>query len=171
VWDRDNGAHVADVHALRLGVPSGALARRQVARVRHALRDQDRTLRLRNLETQAEEWLAFPVQRDDSESRAPMDAYPGYSFTPDSRAVVVSYGGEIWRVPVDRSAPVKIPFEADVKLEMGPEVKFAWRVDTATTFTAKQVRDIAPSPDGKQLAFSRSASLRAGPAERDAARV
>ncbi len=110
-------------------------------------------LRLRNLETQAEDWLAFPVQRDDIESRAPMDAYPGFSFTPDSRAVIVSYGGEIWRVPVDKSAPSKIPFEAEVKLEMGPEVKFAYTIDTMPTFTARQVRDLAPSPDGKQLAF------------------
>ncbi|MBW7934569.1 MAG: PD40 domain-containing protein, partial [Gemmatimonadaceae bacterium] len=111
-------------------------------------------LRLRNLETQQEDWLAFPVQRDETESRAPMDAYPGYAFTPDSKAVVVSYGGEIWRVPVDGSAASKIPFEADVKLEMGPEVKFAYRVDTSTTLVAKQVRDIAPSPDGSKLAFS-----------------
>ena len=28
------------------------------------------------------------------------------------------------------------------------------RVDTAATFTARQIRDLAPSPDGKQLAFS-----------------
>ena len=111
-------------------------------------------LRIRNLQTQQEEWLAFPVQRDEIESRAPMDAYPGYAFTPDSKAIVVTYGGEIWRVPVDKSAPSKIPFEADVKLEMGPEVKFQYRVDTASQMTAKQVRDIAPSPDGTKLAFS-----------------
>ena len=111
-------------------------------------------LRIRNLQTQDEDWLAFPVQRDEIESRAPMDAYPGLAFTPDSKAVIVSYGGEIWRVPVDKSAPTKIPFEAEVKLEMGPEVKFAYRVDTSVMLTAKQVRDIAPSPDGSKLAFS-----------------
>jgi Tol biopolymer transport system component len=110
-------------------------------------------LRIRNLETQQEDWLAFPVQRDDMESRAPLDAFPGYTFTPDSRAIVVSYGGEIWRVPVDKTKPSKIPFEADVKLEMGPEVKFAYRVDTATTFKAHQIRDVTPSPDGTKLAF------------------
>lgn len=110
-------------------------------------------LRLRHLETQEERWLAFPVQRDDIESRAPMDAYPGYAFTPDSRNVVVSYGGEIWRVPVDGSAPAKIPFEAEVRLAMGPEVAFEYPIDTAATFTARQIRDIAPSPDGRQLAF------------------
>ena len=121
----------------------------------YASRHEIRTgLRLRNLETQAEDWLAFPVQRDDIESRAPLDAYPGFSFTPDSRAVIVTYGGEIWRVPVDKSAPTKIPFTAKVDLEMAPEVKFTYRVDTAATLTAKQVRDISPSPDGRQLAFS-----------------
>jgi Tol biopolymer transport system component len=111
-------------------------------------------LRVRNLETQGEEWLAFPVQRDETESRAPLDAYPGYSFTPDSKAIVVSYGGEIWHVPVDRSAATKIPFSADVKMAMGPEVKFTYRADTNASFTSHQIRDIAPSPDGKQLAFS-----------------
>ncbi len=111
-------------------------------------------LRIRNLQTQDEDWLALPVQRDEIESRAPMDAYPGYAFTPDSKAVIVSYGGEIWRVPVDKSAATKIPFEAEVKLALGPEVKFAYRVDTSATLTAKQVRDIAPSPDGSKLAFS-----------------
>jgi Tol biopolymer transport system component len=110
-------------------------------------------LRLRNLQTQEERWLAFPVQFDDMESRAPLDAYPGFSFTPDSRAVVVSYGGEIWRVPVDSGAATKIPFEAEVRLAMGPEVAFEYAIDTAATFTARQVRDIAPSPDGSQLAF------------------
>jgi hypothetical protein len=33
-----------------------------------------------------------------------MDVLPGYSFTPVSIAVVISYGGEIWRVPVDGAA-------------------------------------------------------------------
>ncbi len=121
----------------------------------YATRQQTKTgLRLRNLETQDEDWLAFPVQRDETESRAPLDAYPGYSFTPDSRSVVVTYGGEIWRVPVDKSPAVKIPFSARVDLAMGPEVKFTYRVDTSATLTAKQIRDIAISPDGSKLAFS-----------------
>ncbi len=153
VWDRESGR-------------VSQMTRRQGSAFRPALssdgkylayagRFETKTgLRLRNIETQQEDWLAFPVQRDETESRATLDAYPGYSFTPDSKAIIVSYGGEIWRVPVDRSAATRIPFEAEVKLEMGPEVKFTYRVDTAPTFTAKQVRDIALSPDGKQMAFS-----------------
>ena len=56
---------------------------------------------------------------------------PGYSFTPDSEAIVVSYGGKIWRVPMDGSAPAEIPFEVDVELDVGPEVKFDFQIDTA----------------------------------------
>ena len=41
-------------------------------------------LRLRDLSNGEERWLAHPVQRDDQESRASRDAYPGMSFTPDS---------------------------------------------------------------------------------------
>lgn len=111
-------------------------------------------LRLRDLDTGDERWLAFPVQRDEQESRAPVDVLPGYAYTPDSRAIVVSYGGEIWRVPLDGTAAVKIPFEAEVKLDIGPEVKFAYRVDTAAMVTARQIRNPVVSPDGRRLAFT-----------------
>jgi Tol biopolymer transport system component len=111
-------------------------------------------LRIRDLVTGDERWLLFPIQRDDVESRAPLDVLPGYSFTPDSRSVVISYGGEIWRIGVDGGSPSKIPFSADVKLDIGPEVKFVTRVDTTSAFTAKQIRNVAPSPDGKRIAFT-----------------
>jgi Tol biopolymer transport system component len=111
-------------------------------------------LRMRNLETGDEQWLAYPVQRDEIESRAPLDVLPGYDFTPDSRAVIVSYGGEIWRVPVDGSAATKIPFEADVKVDIGPEVKFAYAVDSSTSVTARQIRNPIAAPDGRRIAFT-----------------
>ena len=153
VWDKENGR--VSQTTTRFGSAFRPALSPDGKYLVYATRFETKTgLRLRNLETQQEDWLAFPVQRDETESRAPMDAYPGYSFTPDSKAVVVTYGGEIWRVPVDKAAPAKIPFEAEVKLEMGPEVAFKWRVDTATSFTARQIRDVAPSPDGKKLAFS-----------------
>ncbi len=111
-------------------------------------------LRIRDLNTGDERWLLFPIQRDDVESRGPLDVLPGYSFTPDSRSVVISYGGEIWRVGVEGGSPTKIPFQADVKLDIGPEVKFVYRVDTSAMLTVKQIRNPAPSPDGKRIAFT-----------------
>ena len=38
---------------------------------------------------------------------------------------------------MDGSDPTEIPFEADVKLAVGPEVKFEYQVDTAAAVTAK----------------------------------
>src|ERR1044071_1680546 len=111
-------------------------------------------LRIRDLGSGEERWLAYPVQRDEQESRATLDVLPGYSFTPDSRSIVVSYGGEIWRVPVDGSAAAKIPMSVPVRLDIGPEVKFTYHVDTAATLTARQIRSPVASPDGKRIVFT-----------------
>ncbi len=111
-------------------------------------------LRIRDLQSGDEKWLAYPVQRDDQESRTPLDVLPGCSFMPDSKSIVVSYGGEIWRVPVDGTAPAKIPFTVNADVAVGPEVKFAWRVNDSATFTARQIRNTVPSPDGTKLAFT-----------------
>ncbi|TMG79057.1 MAG: amidohydrolase, partial [Betaproteobacteria bacterium] len=105
------------------------------------------------METGEEKWLAYPIQRDDAESRASLDVLPGYAWTPDDKAVVMSYGGEIWRVPVDGTPAVKIPLSVDVAMDVGPEVRFSYRVEDSPTFVAKQIRDVAVSPDGRRLAF------------------
>ncbi|MFN0177879.1 MAG: amidohydrolase family protein [Gemmatimonadales bacterium] len=110
-------------------------------------------LRLRELATGTERWLAYPVQRDDQEGSSSLDVMPGYAFTPDSRAVIASYGGELWRVPVDGQPATKIPFEVDEDIAVGPEVRFAYRVDTGMV-QVRQIRDAVPSPDGRRLAFS-----------------
>ena len=94
------------------------------------------------------------MQRDDQESRATRDAYPGMSFTPDSDAVVAYYGGGLWRIPIDGSDPAPIPFRVDVDMAIGPEVDFDYRIEDTETFVAKQVRDAVPSPSGDRIAFS-----------------
>lgn len=111
-------------------------------------------LRIRDLATGDERWLAYPIQRDNQESMLEIDALPGYDFTPDSRAIVMSYGGEIWRVPVDGSAPTKIPFSIEVDVAIGPEVKFQYPVEDTPTIVATQIRDAVPSPDGRRVALS-----------------
>jgi Tol biopolymer transport system component len=116
--------------------------------------DAEAGLRIRELATGEERWLAYPIQHDEQESIANMDVLPGYSFTPDSKAIVISYGGEIWRVPVDGSPAAKIPFTADAEVAVGPEVKFEYPIEDTPTFTVKQIRDAVPSPDGKRVAFT-----------------
>ena len=116
--------------------------------------DADTGIRLRELASGEERWLAYPVQRDDQESTANMDVLPGYSFTPDSDALVISYGGRIWRVPVDGSEPTEIPFTADVEAAIGPEVEFEYPIEDTPVFTVKQIRDARTSPDGSRVAFT-----------------
>ena len=111
-------------------------------------------LRIRDLATGEERWLAYPVQRDDQESIATRDVLPGMDFTPDSSEVVVSYGGKIWRVPIDGSDPIAVPFSVDVELEIGPEVDFDYPVDDSPEFVIRQIRGVVPSPDGTRIAFS-----------------
>ncbi|MBX9927598.1 MAG: amidohydrolase family protein [Gemmatimonadaceae bacterium] len=107
----------------------------------------------RDLTTGAETWLAWPTQRDDMESRAAMDALPGLSFTPDSREVVATYGGKLWRVAVDGTGQTEIPFHVSAKIPLGPAVTFNYAVSDSAQFTVRQIRDAVPSPDGKRLAF------------------
>ncbi len=108
----------------------------------------------RNLLTQEEAWLAYPVQRDEQESIAPLGVLPAMSFTPDSKAVVASYGGKIYRIPIDGGEATPIPFEVNETLVMGPELKFNYPVDDSATFSVNQIRDAQISPDGSSMVFT-----------------
>jgi imidazolonepropionase-like amidohydrolase/Tol biopolymer transport system component len=118
-------------------------------------RHEDQTgLRIRDLDTGDERWLAYPVQRDDQESIADRDVLPGMDFTPDSRAVVASYDGKLWRLPVDDGDATEIPFRVNEDFAIGPEVEFEYPIEDTPTFTVRQIRDAVPSPDGGRIAFT-----------------
>ena len=108
---------------------------------------------LRDLESGDEKWLAYPVQRDEQEAIPSRDAYPGMSFTPDSKGLVATYGGKIWRIPVDGGAPVAVPFHVKARLDLGPLAQFKYPIPDSSEFTVRQIRDAVASPDGKRLAF------------------
>ena len=109
---------------------------------------------IRDLDSGDERWLAYPVQHDDQESRATLDVLPGMSFTPDSRHLVASYGGKIWKLPVAGGEAEEIPFRVRFDLPLGPRVDFDYPIEDTPTFTVRQIRDAAPSPAGDRLAFT-----------------
>jgi Tol biopolymer transport system component len=115
--------------------------------------DNKTALRLRDLSSGDETWLARDIQRDDSESRYTRDLLPGYAWTPDSKAIVLTYGGKLWKLAVPNGNAAAIPFSADVQVDMGPLVKFDYPLDDSV-LTVKQIRNARPSPSGKQLAFT-----------------
>jgi Tol biopolymer transport system component len=116
--------------------------------------EAETALRIRDLANGDERWLAYPVQRDDQESIADLDVYPGMSFTPDSKAVIAFHSGKIWRIPVDGGQPTQIPFQVDTDLGLGPKVAFTYPIVDSANFTVRQIRDAVPSPNGRQLAFT-----------------
>lgn len=117
--------------------------------------DTETGLRIRNLENGNERWLAYPIQRDDMESRATRGVLPRIDFTPDNKAVVASYGGKIWRIPIAKNSEATgIDFRVDTELGIGPRLDFEYPIKDTKQFTAHQIRDAVPSPDGSKLAFT-----------------
>ena len=117
--------------------------------------DAREALRLRDLGTGEESWLVMDVQRDDSQGGGTRDrdVYPGGSWTPDSQALITSYGGKIMRVEVPSGEATEIPFQAAVEQDLGPLVKFDYPIDDST-LVVSQIRGARLSPDGSRIAFT-----------------
>ncbi len=110
-------------------------------------------LKLRELSSGDERWLSNDIQRDDIESRGSRDLLPGYSWTPDSKAIVLAHHGKIWSLDIASGKQTPIPFTAEVDQMIGELVKFEYPIND-TLLTVRQIRGPRPSPDGKRLAFS-----------------
>lgn len=109
---------------------------------------------LRDLSTGDEEWLAYPVQRDEQESIASLGVLPAMSFTPNSESLIVSYGGKIHNINIEDKKATEIPFEVDLDMDLGPEVLFKYPIEDTPEAFATQIRGATPSPDGSQLVFT-----------------
>lgn len=121
----------------------------------YATRFETKTaLRVRNLESNQERWLINNVTRDDQESRATRDVFPGYDFLPDGKSLIVPIDGKIKRVDFATGQATNVPFTVNVEAEIGPRVHFEYRVDDSPTVKARLIRYPTISPDGKRVAFT-----------------
>ncbi|MEE4244746.1 MAG: amidohydrolase family protein [Kangiellaceae bacterium] len=109
---------------------------------------------LRDMTSGEERWLAYPVQHDEQESRSAMGTMPGYSFSADNKKLIASYGGKFFSIDIKSGAQKNIPFSADVDLDLGPEVAFDYDISDDKSFTARQIRHPALSPNGKKMVFT-----------------
>ena len=115
-------------------------------------------LRLRDLATGADTWLAWPAQRDEQESRFTRDLFPGYAFAPDGRSVFFTRDGGIRRVDIATGEVASVPFTVQVEQALGADLYAPYRLGVGPV-KARLVRGVAPSPDGGQLAFSALATI------------
>ncbi len=115
--------------------------------------DTTTILMLRDLRTNTDRVLAKPVQDDLLWGpQQHIDVFPGYAFTPDSRAVVITAGGKIWRIEVATGTRTLIPFTVHVDQPLGPLAKFDYSDDDSLV-TVRQIRWPKVSPDGKRVVF------------------
>jgi Tol biopolymer transport system component len=152
-FDRESGRTLLRTHetdgAFRpVASPDGKWL---VYATRHDARE---ALKLRDLMSGDERWLVMDVQRDNSQGGGTndRDVYPASAFMPDSKSLITSYGGKIWRVEVPSGRVSAVPFTADVDQQMGALAKFEYPVNDSV-LTVTQIRGAKPSPDGRLLAF------------------
>jgi Tol biopolymer transport system component len=153
-FDRETGrtlirTHEADGAFRPVASPDG---RWLVYAVRY---DGREALKVRDLASGEDTFLVMDVQRDNTQGGGvnDRDIYPGSAFTPDSRALITSYNGKIWRVEVPSGTVTPIPFSAEVEQQLGPLAKFEYPINDSV-LTVTQIRGAKPSPDGRLLAFT-----------------
>ena len=117
-----------------------------------AVRDGRTGLKVRELDTGVERWLAYPIQRNQLESRATRDVLPNFGITPDSRALFAAWNGRIHRIDLNDGTDRVVPFEAEVALDVTPRLDFPRRVEQGPV-RARRVQQLAVATDGR-TAFS-----------------
>jgi Tol biopolymer transport system component len=119
-----------------------------------------RGVRLRNLLAAREDWLLQSIEPDllpgygAPNGDYDRDLMPGWAFTPDSRALIASFGGKIWRVELSSRERTAIPFRAPVRLQMGALTHATGRIEDDAKSFAREIRDPQISPDGRRAVFS-----------------
>ena len=114
---------------------------------------QQTGLRLRELETGADRWLAFPIDPDAQEQGYYAGLTPRFVFAPGDRSLIASVGGKIGRIDVASGHWTPIPFTAHVQLGLGPLTRVEQREETGPVRVRVNLSP-RPSPDGHTLAFT-----------------
>jgi len=110
-------------------------------------------LRVRDLRSDREEWLIYPIDRDNAERPGNLDLMPGYDFTPDGAAIIIAIDGTFHRIDMATKSDTALAFSADVELDLGPFVFFEERL-TEEPVTVRNLRYVNRSPDGSRVVFS-----------------
>ncbi len=122
-----------------------------------AMRDGRTGLKVRDLATGHERWVAYDIDRHELEARASRDLLPNMSFSPDGRSLFAPFRGKIHRLGVDDGTDVEIPFRADVSLQVVPPLHLAHALDTGAVH-ARRAQQPAVAADGR-LAVSALARI------------
>ncbi len=115
-------------------------------------------LRIRDLPSGRDEWLVYPVQRDEQESRYTRDLLPKPVFAPDSNTVYYTSEGKLHGIRLTTRELFNVPFEIPLKLERVERLEFQHRIGLGPV-KAQLIRGIELSPNGTKAAFSALAQI------------
>ncbi len=105
------------------------------------------------------EWPVYDkLNKDQHEAWAIFGTYPGISWHPNNKEIVLWAGGKIISVNVEDYSSREIPFEASTTLKVAKALRFE-NDPAPTKFEAKAIRNAITSPDGKWLVFNAAGYL------------
>lgn len=108
---------------------------------------------LHNMAT-GEEWPVYDdLSHDQQETWAIFGVYPNFAWTPDSKSLIFYAKGKIWNLDINSLTATNIPFEVTSQQTISDALHFQQKV-FQDEFTAKMIRQLATSPDGKTVAFN-----------------
>jgi Tol biopolymer transport system component len=108
---------------------------------------------IRKLDTGEEYPVYEDLSHDQQETWAIFGVYPNFDWTPDSKALIFYAKGKIWNLDIANLNPVQIPFEVSSQQTITESLHFPQKV-FQEEFSAKMIRQVSTSPDGKRIAFN-----------------
>jgi imidazolonepropionase-like amidohydrolase/Tol biopolymer transport system component len=116
------------------------------------------TLYVQNLKT-GEEWpINEDLSHDQQETWAIFGVYPNFAWTPDSKSVVFYAKGKIRKTEIGTLINSTIPFQANTIQTVQKALHFEQQV-FSNEFSAKMLRQLTTSPDGKVIVFNAAGYL------------
>ena len=93
------------------------------------------------------------LDHDQQEAWAIFGVYPGFSWTPDGKEIVIWAKGKIWKINVQSKQAAEIPFHVKVKQTVTDAVRFQQDV-APEKFEVKMLRWVTVSPDQKSVVYA-----------------
>lgn len=113
---------------------------------------------VQNLQT-GEEWpLTEDLSHDQQETWAIFGVYPNFAWTPDSKNIVYYAKGKINKIEIGSLVISEIPFQVSSKQTVQESLHFPQQV-YLEDFSAKMIRQLTTSPDGKFVVFNAAGFL------------
>ncbi len=110
-------------------------------------------LYIQNLQTGEEYPVYDNLSHDQQETWAIFGTYPNFNWLPDNQHIIFYAKGKIWNLDITTLSAANVPFELTSQQTITDALHFPQKV-YQDEFTARMIRQLTTSPDGKRVAFN-----------------